>query len=140
MRSISLVLSLLILFPTGCASRNIPDANIFLDVGHLNPIEIGVLTPDKRFVFLYSDEFHCSGITVSNGRVLIEPSKATGYFWNSDGKRSEVAIFQKKGLYIVYASENLETEIENSSAITMEYLNQHPIDMKPVAHACQAQK
>ena len=128
MRLSSIILGLIVTIPTSCGSRSAHDSVVIsMDVGSLSPVEVGVLTPSKKFIFTYSDEFQCQGTIVKTGRVSIEPSNATGYFWNPDGERREVAVFGEVGTHTIYVSNNLETEFENSSTISKKYTNERPI-------------
>lgn len=125
MRAVVVIFGLIIPWLVSCGSQAAHDPSpISIEVGDLRPVEVGVLTPSKKFIYTYSDEFRCRGTTKMNWRILIEPASAVGYYWNPQGERLEVAVFEEVGVYTIYVSDNLETETENSSAITKGYVSQ----------------
>ncbi|MBV6829103.1 hypothetical protein [Xanthomonas euvesicatoria] len=105
--------------------------DIRINVDGLSAVEVGVVTPDKKFIFMKSEEFLCRGILQKGGMIFIDPSAASGYMWDNEGIKREVVVFSKKGIYRVVASENLETEFDNSSARFFEYNNRdaHKFDL-----------
>jgi len=140
MRFVATTLAFIMFFLTSCESRAVSGAGIIaMEVGNLNPVEVGILTPSKKFIFTHSDEFICRGTMVGDGHLSIDPSDAVGYYWDSKGERLEVAVFREVGDYTIYVSDNLETEAENSSAITKKYTAKRSLktvvnvgDCKPV--------
>lgn len=126
-------------FPVSCESRTslAEVADISMKIGGLNPVEVGVFTPDKKFVFLRSEEFACQGVVVKDGLLSIDPSRATGYYWNSEGKRDEVVVFSEVGIYTIYVADNLETETENSASITRQYANKRKHELAALG-SCKA--
>lgn len=113
----------------GCTSKdssmdtsNEPDT-IAVNVGHTSPIEVGVLTPSKKFVFLRSQDFSCGGVAIKDGSLSIVPSQATGYYWDKDGNRNEVAVFSELGVYEIHVADNLETESDGAASLTRRYSN-----------------
>lgn len=113
-------------FTAGCKGRKLEggekNESIAIKANGLSSVEIGVITPDNKFIFMRADDFLCQGILHENGVIFIDPSFASGYTW-SDGIRREVVVFSRKGTYKVVASENLETEFNNSSSIFVDYHN-----------------
>lgn len=103
-------------------TSNEPDT-IAVNVGRMSPIEVGVLTPSKKFVFLRSQEFSCGGVAVKDGTLTIVPSQATGYYWDKDGNRNEVAVFSERGFYEIHVADNLETESDGVASLTRRYSN-----------------
>lgn len=126
-RICAVILGLIAAVPASCGSQTVHSTGVVsMDIGGLSPVEIGVLTPSRRFIFMYSDEFKCRGVSIKDGRVTIETSNAVGYYWDLRGERREVAVFAEAGAYTIFVSDNLETETENSSAITRRYVNKNP--------------
>jgi hypothetical protein len=116
---------LAVAFSAGCGPQASADdvPNISMKIGDLNPVEVGVLTPSEKFIFLRSDESTCQGLVIKDGVLLIDSSIATGYYWDAEGERNAVAVFSEIGTYTIYAADNLETEFDNSSAISRQYIN-----------------
>lgn len=88
-------------------------------------VEVAVVTPDKRFVMLASADFLCQGVSRDGGRLRIDPSEATGYYWNAEGRKEEVVAFAKVGAYEVLVADNLETELDGTESV-MTYANATP--------------
>lgn len=85
-------------------------------------VQVGVLNPHGIFIYLYSDEFHCPGTTVEPENVVIDPNKALGYYWDN-GNRREIVVFDKKGVYEIFVSNNLETDLSEISGARIKYEN-----------------
>lgn len=127
MKIMFVALSIIVtVFSTSCESRTTSAGvtDISMKIGSLNPVEVGVVTPGKKFIFLRSEEFACQGVAVKDGFLSIDPSRATGYYWNSEGQRSEVVVFSEVGTYTIQVADNLETEIENSTSISKQYTSE----------------
>ena len=139
MRIVALILCLMAAMSASCGSRAAHDAStISIEIGSLSPVEVGAVTPSKKFIFMYSGEFRCRGTTIKNGRVSIEAFDAVGYYWDPQGQRLEVPVFGEVGVYTIYVSDNLETETENSSAITKEFVRQKPFKTSASLGGCKA--
>ena len=134
------LLSLIVPLSASCKPKGVAgEESLSIDIGNLKQAEIGVLTPSKKFIFLRTNEFQCQGLSINDGQVLIDPSVSTGYYWDQDGRRNTVATFAERGVFAIYVSDNLETEPENSSAISKIYLNNEDRSKKIVpADSCGA--
>lgn len=110
--------------------------SLSIEIGNLSPIEVGVLTPSKKFIFLRTDEIKCQGLSINGKTVLIDPSASMGYYWDSNGKESIVPVFAEQGVFTIYVSDNLETEFENSSAISKTYLNKQSSKRPVSSNSC----
>jgi hypothetical protein len=78
--------------------------------------DVAVLDPHGRFLWMRSEDMHCSGLTYANGRISIFPGKAYGRYWDN-GTSRDVPVFSEAGIYTIYVSDNLETELDNSAAV-----------------------
>lgn len=94
-------------------------------LGRPSTVEVAVVTPDKRFVMLASAHFLCQGVSREGGHLRIEPTKATGYYWNAEGRKEEVVAFAQVGAYEVLAADNLENELDGTESV-MTYANAMP--------------
>lgn len=74
---------------------------------------------------LASADFLCQGVSREGGRLRIDPSKATGYYWNAEGRKEEVVAFPQVGAYEVLVADNLETELDGTESV-MTYANATP--------------
>lgn len=73
--------------------------------------------------FLRSVDFTCQGLEVAGGAITIDRARATGYYWNPQGERSEVVAFPDVGDYRLYVADNLETETEGSASLVKHVSN-----------------
>lgn len=130
--------SMVVLASLGC--RREPEATeggtLSMDVGGLDHVEVGLLAPDGRFLFLRSSEFACQGLALKDAVLTVDPSKATGFYWDADGVRREVVAFSEVGPYRVYAADNLETELVKAAYITVRFSNPEK-RVFPVAGTCR---
>jgi len=89
-------------------------------IGGIDPVQVGVKTPSGRLIYLYDTEYKCAGTWLSDGYVHIDTERASAIYWQ-DGKRRYVHAFDRLGLYEVYISDNLETELDNSDTTIYRY-------------------
>jgi len=101
------------------------DSALSFALGGPSTVEVAVVTPDKRFVMLASADFLCQGVSREGGRLRIDPTKATGYYWNAEGRKEEVVAFAQVGAYEVLVADNLETELDGTESV-MTYANAMP--------------
>jgi len=88
-------------------------------------VEVAVVTPDKPFVMLASADFLCQEVSREGGHLRSDLTKATGYYWNAEGRKEEVVAFAQVGSYEVLAADNLETELDGTES-AMTYANAMP--------------
>lgn len=79
--------------------------------------EIGVATPDGKFIFLKGEGFSCPGIWEKDSSIFIDTASVVGYYWNSSGQKEQIAPFSGRGEFKIYLSDNLETEAENAYTV-----------------------
>ncbi|MBO9827455.1 hypothetical protein J7373_04235 [Xanthomonas sp. A2111] len=111
-----------------------------IDVGNVDPIEVGILAPSGRFLFLLNSETQCQGVSATGGRVVVTPAAAAGMYWDAEGKEHVVAAFSEVGTFTIYVSDNLETEQDGAFGTKHRYVNPHPSHMVVSAGACQKRK
>ncbi|MCW0367959.1 hypothetical protein NB699_002942 [Xanthomonas sacchari] len=128
--------------PVGGASQaDVDPAQVVrIDVGNIDPIEVGILAPSGRFLVLMDSETQCEGVSATGGRVVITPAIAAGMYWDAEGKEQVVAAFSEVGTFTIHVSDNLETEPDGAFATKQRYVNQHPSHMVVSAGACQKRK
>lgn len=125
----------------GAFQRDVDPAQVVrIDVGNIEPIKVGVLTPSGKFLFLRGSGMQCEGVSVTGGQVVVTPAIAAGMYWDSQGKEHVVAAFSEVGTFTIYVSDNLETEQDGAFATKHRYVNQHPSHMVVSAGACQKRK
>lgn len=82
-----------------------------------HPDKLAIATPDGNWFYiqgngikkqLMSKEAFIKAVALS-----IDPNTLKGTHW-VDGKATTSAVFTKTGIYSIYLSDNLETEIDNS--------------------------
>lgn len=120
----NIAIVLIILFASSCESFGLDHGLIAIERPE-GRIEVGVLNPHGSFIYLYSDDFHCPGTIVDLNKIVIDPNKALGYYWD-DGDRREVAVFDAQGIYEIFVSDNLETDLSEISGIRIKYDNDYP--------------
>ncbi|WP_369939159.1 hypothetical protein [Xanthomonas medicagonis] len=132
-----LAIALFFLLPSCGAAENKKKEVISIEIGKLSPVEVGVMTPGGRFIFLRNDGVNCQGVSVLDGKVLIVPSKSVGIYWDSEGAQNLTATFAEPGVFTVYVSDNLETEFDNSSSISRRYVNNGNYKASISADSCR---
>lgn len=111
--------------PEASRARWNDDGTLSFALGGQSAAEVAVVTPDKRFVMLASADFLCQGVSREGGRLRIDPSEATGYYWSAEGRKEEVVAFAQVGAYEVLVADNLETELDGTESV-MTYANATP--------------
>lgn len=125
----------------GAFQREVDPAQVVrIDVGNIDPIEVGVLTPSGKFLVLRGSGMQCEGVSVTGGHVVVTPATAAGMYWDSQGKEHVVAAFSEVGTFAIYVSDNLETEPDGAFTTKQRYLNKHPSQMAVSDDACQEHK
>lgn len=126
------------LLSLGCEAKPpAPEAGtLTIRVDRLSRVEVGVLTPSKKFLFLRSGDFSCQGLAIKDAVLTIDPASATGYHWNPEGVRSEVAAFSEVGGYTVYVGEELEAEMDGIVSTTLRITSKQRVAF-PTAGTCK---
>lgn len=82
-----------------------------------HPDKLAIVTPDETWFYIQGNGFENQLMSPDEflkiESITINPSTLKGTFWE-DGKVKTALIFIKKGIYSIYLSDNLETEIDNS--------------------------
>jgi len=109
-------LAVFVYFPISFAQAE----ELSYQIGSIDPVEVGVKTPSGRLIYLYTADYKCAGTWLSDGYVHIDAERASAVYWQ-EGKRRYVLAFDRPGLYEVYISDNLETELDNSDTTIYRY-------------------
>ncbi|MBB4126108.1 hypothetical protein GGR77_001398 [Xanthomonas translucens] len=117
-------------------NKNNTSEVISIEIGKLSRVEVGVLTPSGKFIFLRDDEVNCQGVSVVGGKVVIVPSKSAGIYWDSEGKGNLTTAFAESGIFTIYVSDDLETELDNSSSVSKRYVNKNNYKASVSADSC----
>jgi hypothetical protein len=116
--------------PEASRARWNDDGTLSFALGGQSAAEVAVVTPDKRFVMLASADFLCQGVSREGGRLRIDPSEATGYYWNAEGRKEEVVAFAQVGAYEVLVADNLESELDGTESV-MTMRMPRPMSFRP---------
>jgi len=82
-----------------------------------HPDKIAILTPDDNWFYIQGNGIKKQLMPkedfIKSSTLSIDPATIEGTHW-VDGKEKISPVFTKKGIYSIYLSDNLETEIDNS--------------------------
>jgi hypothetical protein len=128
----------LALASVACGAGEVAFHDVRLDATSMGArVEVGVKKPGGEFVFLYTEEFRCPGVTVSNGYVTVSPRDARGYYWDSDGRRFEVAVFDRVGSYRIFVSDNLESDQDGAFSFSKEFSVSKKVKLAEIGHCIE---